>query len=89
MWENGERWGRMRKSGKNDMASSKITKSPRRRPSGQLWTSFPCIPRSNAVSFFMLLDLIARLSSFENRVAVAHFLFGSVITFIGRCLIPL
>ena len=42
------------------------------------------IPKSNAVIFFMLFNLIARLGSLENPVAVTHFLVGSVITDSGR-----
>ena len=86
MGKDGERWGKM---GKNDMASSKITKFPRRHLSGRPWASFLCIPKSEAVIFIMLLGLIARLSSFENHVAVTHFLSGSVINFTGTYLIPL
>ena len=86
MGEKGGQWGKL---GENDMASSKITKSPRCRPSGRPWASFLCIPKSDAVIFFISFDLIARLSSFENHVAVTHFLSGSVITFTWDIFNPL
>ena len=76
-------------AGSNDTPSSKIKKSPRRRPSGRPSASFPCMSRSDAVIFFILFDLTARPSSLENHEGVTHFLAGWVRTFTGTYLIPL
>ena len=37
---------------------------------GRPWASFLCIPKSDAVILFVLFDLIARLSSFENHIGI-------------------
>ena len=44
---------------------------------------FPTYTQSDAVIFFGVFNLIAQPSSFENHVAVSHFLVGAVITDTG------